>query len=108
MFAIGDGPVHHGQTESIFITVTNASHDRDIEVTHVWLDTTPPLHIHDRALPVRLKHSARWETAVPISDLPVGTTDVELLARCQITPDDKIIKSRPRKNVLPVGTVPRG
>jgi hypothetical protein len=94
--------------EYYFITVTNASRDRDIEVTHVWLDTKPPLHVHDRDLPKRLAYSAPWETMVAVEDIPPGTTDVEWLARCQLTPDDKVVKSRPRKNVPPVGTVPRG
>jgi hypothetical protein len=59
-------------------------------------------------LPVRLKYSAPWETFVFAENLPEGTEDVEWLARCQITPDDKVIKSRPRKNVPPIGAVPRG
>jgi hypothetical protein len=107
-WAIGGGPVHQGHTEAVFLTVTNASPEQDIVVTHVWLETTPPFHIVDRALPVRLKYSAPWETFVFAENLPEGTEDVEWLARCQITPDDKVIKSRPRKNVPPIGAVPRG
>lgn len=94
--------------ENFYINITNASHDRDIVVTHVWLDTVPPLQVLDPALPVRLKYSAPWETAVPVADVPENTTDVEWLARCQVAPDDKIIKSRPRRNVPPFGAVPRG
>jgi hypothetical protein len=39
--------------ENYYVTVTNASRDRDIVVTHVWLDTTPPLQVFDADLPVR-------------------------------------------------------
>jgi hypothetical protein len=95
-------------SENLYITITNASHTREVEVTHVWLDTVPPLHVYDRALPVRLKYGARWETMVLMEELPDGTEDPEWLARCMITPDDKVIKSKPRKNVPPFGAVPRG
>jgi hypothetical protein len=108
MAARGDA-VMEARVDSFFITVTNASHDRDIVVTHIWLDTVPPLHVHDSALPVRLKYSAPWETSVPASEVPGRDLDkVPWLARCQLAPDDKVIKSRPRKNVPPFGTVPRG
>ncbi len=36
-------PIDVGE-EGYFLTVTNASRDRDIVVTHVWLDSKPPLH----------------------------------------------------------------
>jgi hypothetical protein len=94
--------------EHFFITVTNASHEREIVVTHVWLDTEPPIHVHDTALPVRLKHSAPWETSVPVAGVPGDLERVPWLARCLLSPDDKIVKSRPRKYVPPFGTVPRG
>ena len=103
----GDDVVKVG-SEVYCVTVTNASHDRDIVVSHIWLDTVPPIHIHDLDLPKRLKHSAPWETMVPASSIPTGTKGVEWLARCLLSPDDKVIKSRPRKNVPSFGTVPRG
>jgi hypothetical protein len=89
------------------ITVTNASRDRDIVVTHVWLDTSPQIHIPDPELPVRLKYSAQWETHVAVATVPEDATRVGWLARCQITPDDRVIKSRPRERVPPFGRVPR-
>lgn len=104
----GGGRVDQVGEECYFITVTNASRDRDIVVTHVWLETTPPVHVHDPALPVRLKYGDPWETPVPVGDLPEGTTDAEWLGRCVVTPEDKVIKSRPRRNVPPFGTIPRG
>jgi hypothetical protein len=97
-----------GRTDSYFITITNASRDRDIVVTHVWIESEPPIHVHDPDLPVRLKHSAPWETSIPVSDVPADPERVRWLARCLLSPDDKVIKSRPRQNVPPFGNVPRG
>jgi hypothetical protein len=57
-FAMVGGKFIDVSTDSYFITITNASRDRDIVVTHVWLETDPELHVHDVALPVRLKYSA--------------------------------------------------
>jgi hypothetical protein len=54
---IGDETIG-STTDSYSITITNASRDRDIVVTHVWIDTDPPVHVHDRELPVRLQYSA--------------------------------------------------
>lgn len=104
---IGD-EILEGTTDNYFITVTNASKDRDIVVTHVWLATEPPVHVHDVDLPVRLRYSAPWETSVPVSDVPADPDEVPWLARCQLSPDDKVIKSRPRQNVPPFGAIPRG
>lgn len=107
--AFSGGPVISAPpTDSWFITVTNASRDRDIVVTHVWIATEPPVHVDDRDLPVRLKHSARWETHVPVAKVPADSERVPWLARVMLSPDDKVIKSQPRKNVPPFGTVPRG
>jgi hypothetical protein len=100
---------HQVRTDSFFITVTNASRERDIVVTHIWLETSPPVHVYDPALPVRLKHSAPWETSLHVSDVPAAEVErVPWLARCLLAPDDKVVKSQPRKNVPPFGTIPRG
>jgi hypothetical protein len=108
MWSFGGGPTVSMTTDSYFITITNASRDRDIVATHVWLETDPPVHVHDPGLPVRLEHSAPWETSVPVKDVPAEPEEVFWLARCLLAPDDKVIKSRPRQNVPPFGTVPRG
>lgn len=95
--------------ENFYVTVTNASRDREVVVTHVWLDTKPSVHVHDPGLPVRLRHSAPWETVIPLTDVPADAAEmVPWLGRCQLSPDNKIVKSRPRENVPPFGTVPRG
>jgi hypothetical protein len=107
-FAIGDRPAVTIDLDNYHITVTNASRSRDIVVTHIWLDTSPPIPLVDGDLPRRLRYGDVWETAIAVSRIPVDVVDVEWLARCVITPDDKVIKSRPRRNVPPAGTVPRG
>jgi hypothetical protein len=104
---IGDEIVS-ADSDEYFITVTNASRDRDIVVTHVWLETDPPVHVYDSDLPKRLEYSAPWETSVAVNDVPADPERVPWLARCQLSPDDKVIKSRPRRNVPPFGTIPRG
>jgi hypothetical protein len=94
--------------ENCYIGIVNRSRDRDIVVTHIWIDADPPLHVHDPDLPRRLAYDARWETPVPTDQAAAPRDQVPYLVRCQIEPDDKIIKSRPRENVPPYGRVPRG
>jgi hypothetical protein len=104
---IGD-EIISAERDEYFITITNASRDRDIVVTHVWIESDPPVPVLDPDLPVRLQYHAPWETSVLAEDVPAPPEEVPWLARCQLSPDDKVIKSRPRRNVPPVGTVPRG
>jgi hypothetical protein len=94
--------------ENYYITITNASRDRDIVVTHVWFDTPVQTQVFDQALPIRLRHGAPWETVVPVDDVAAAKDEALWLARCQLSPDDKVVKSKPRLNVPPFGTVPRG
>jgi hypothetical protein len=94
--------------EYLFVTVTNTSEDRDVVITDIWFATTPPVHVSDPGLPVRLGCSDRWETSASVKSVPDGTANVEFLARCRVSPDDKVVKSRPRQNMPPFGTVPRG
>lgn len=94
-FAIVGDQTIGARTDSYFITITNASRDRDIVVTHIWIDTDPPVHVNDRDLPVRLLYSAPWETSVPVKNVPADPK-VPWLVRCQLSPDDKVIKSKPR------------
>ena len=103
---VGDAIIGGGTTDSYFINITNASHDRDIVVTHIWIESDPPIHIED--IPPRLQHSTPWSTSVPVEDVPADPERVPWLARCRLSPDGKIIKSRPSPNLPPFGIVPRG
>ena len=49
--------------ENLYITVTNASPQRAIVVTHVWVDTAPAVQVIDTALPRRLEYGDVWETS---------------------------------------------
>lgn len=89
------------------VTVTNASRERDIVVTHVWFATEPEVHLPDVELPVRLKYSEPWETYIPVDVVPASASEVGWLARCNLSPDDKIVKSRPRERVPLIGRIPR-
>jgi hypothetical protein len=55
-----------------FMKVVNLSPSREIEITHVWFDTNPPVHIDNRArpLPVRLRLDETFETWVPVAAVP--------------------------------------
>jgi hypothetical protein len=95
------GPDHY------YVNVTNASPERDITVTHVWFDTAPQAHIVDPALPRRLQYAQPWETAIPVAQVLTAPDKALWLARCRLSPDGKVVKSRPAENVPPIGTVPR-
>jgi hypothetical protein len=100
-----DDPFREISGDVYCITVTNASRGQDMVVTDIWFDTDPHVAVLDNHLPVRLRPSDVWETNVPVTDLKVPAAEALWLARCLLIPGDKIVKSKPRKNVPPVGTV---
>ncbi len=59
-------------TPYYFLNVTNRSGTRDVEVTHVWFATNPPVHIVNphRPLPVRLRYDEPWETCIEVARTP--------------------------------------
>jgi hypothetical protein len=62
-----------GQQEPhVFLTITNTSRNRDVEITHVWLDLTPPIAAvpPQRPLPKRLRPDEIWETWIPLTAVP--------------------------------------
>jgi hypothetical protein len=104
--------VHRGfflpsSPEHFFINVTNRSRDRDIVATHVWFDTNPRVDIVDQDLPARLPYDQPWETAIPVDRIPPSAQRSAFwLARVKLS-TDAVVRSRPRKDVPPVGAVPR-
>jgi hypothetical protein len=58
-------------TYCCFINVTNICRDVDVELTHVWVETTPQVFARnpDRRLPKRLQPHESWETWIPVSYL---------------------------------------
>lgn len=92
--------------ECFFVNVTNLG-QRDVEVTHLWFDTKPPVYVlhAQRPLPVRLKPDQPWEAWVPLSDIPAGPERAMTLARVRLS-NGKVIKSRPNRGVPDAGFVP--
>jgi hypothetical protein len=81
------------------------SPSREIEITHTWFDTNPPVHIDNRArpLPARLRLDETFETWVPVAEVP-DVPNVERLGRVLLS-SGKIVKSQRNNTVPPVGNV---
>jgi len=98
-------------SECYFVNVTNESLTREVEVTHVWFQSLPEVHVvrSERPLPKRLKVDETWETWVRVSDLPPTLTDddVYTIARVQLS-TGKVFRSKPNDGVPSVGFVPGG
>ncbi len=107
--------VHHayfGHTGKAcyFLNLTNRSHERDLEVTHVWFALEPEVHAHppDRPLPKRLKPDESWETWVEADRLPIGVGEsLFTLGRARLS-TGRIVKSRKNRDVPSQGAVPGG
>src|SRR5687767_11200319 len=58
--------------EAFFLNATNLSKDREIELTHVWLASSPPVAAlqPERPLPKRLKPDETWETWIFVDAIP--------------------------------------
>ncbi len=88
-----------------FVKVTNLSEAREIQITHVWVDGKPQVHlmIPERPLPARLPPDETWEGWVRVTDV-AHIPDVEWAFRVRL-PNGKVVRSRPNKDVPPVGFV---
>jgi hypothetical protein len=81
-----------------FIKITNLSPERDVEVTHVWLETSPKAHLlpPGRPLPIRLRPLETWETWIAESAIPKESRDHPYkLGRAQLSSGQSF---RSRKN----------
>jgi hypothetical protein len=96
--------------ECFFLNVTNLSRTREIEITHIWFDTTPQISAlePDRPLPKRLKPDESWETWIDVARLPAESRESAFrLGRLRVS-TGAVIKSKKNANVPPQGTVPGG
>jgi hypothetical protein len=61
-----------GSAPQYFVKVTNLSEARDIEITHVWVDGKPQVHLMNpaRPLPARLRQDETWENRPTPSSQP--------------------------------------
>ncbi len=92
----------------LFINVVNLSLQRDVEITHVWIEHLAQLPVLNpkRKLPYRLKPEESWETWINLSELPPSILEkVCDLARVRLS-NGKIIKSKLNENVPSEGYVP--
>lgn len=93
-----------GSEPHYFVKVTNLSDARDIEITHVWFDGKPEVHLmNPERLPARLRPDETWEDWVPATQV-AHLSDMERAARVRLS-STKVVRSRPNKDVPPVGFV---
>ena len=100
---LASDPVSRG--ECYFLNVQNASPEREVTVTHVWIASEPSVHAVARPLPARLAPGAQWETRIPVEDVPSDAQNVERPGRARLG-DDTEIRSVPRADVPAAGYVP--
>lgn len=101
-FLLPNGP------ECYFVNVTNVSLQRDVEITHVWMDCndTVPVFNPLRPLPRRIKPDESWETWIEVNNLPQSVRDNAFnLARVRLS-NGRTFKSKENKNVPSAGYVP--
>jgi hypothetical protein len=96
--------------ECFFVNAANLAYDRDLEITHVWFETNPEVHVTrpDRPLPKRLKPQESWETWVSVFQVPAESHEqAYTLARARLS-SGEIVKSVRDEDVPKLGTVPGG
>jgi hypothetical protein len=94
-----------------FINVTNLCHDTDVELTHVWVETTPQVFAHnrDRPLPKRLRPHESWETWVPVHRLNPGLTEAALYRAARVRVSTGEVIASVRNDTVPAeGSIPGG
>jgi hypothetical protein len=68
-------------TECFFLNVWNASAERRVQVTHIWIEIEgSQMHVLARPLPATIEPQHQWETWVEADSLPSGL-DVERSCR---------------------------
>lgn len=70
-----------------FVKIINTSPWRDLEVSHIWVDTDPIFHVlnDDRPLPARIRPDETFETYIPELDLPKHHENIETLVKVQLS-----------------------
>jgi hypothetical protein len=94
-------------TDCYFLNLWNASPERPVQVTHLWIETPGGhLSVLTRPLPVTIAQQHQWETWIEVGQIP-ASTDVERDARAKLA-DGRVIESEPRNpsDSPPAGAVP--
>jgi hypothetical protein len=96
--------------QAFFLNATNLSKDREIELTHVWLASSPPIAAlqPQRPLPKRLRPDETWETWIYADAVPSELHEAVIdLARARIS-TGRQVRAKSNVDVPPVGSVPGG
>jgi hypothetical protein len=94
--------------QAFFLNATNLSKDREIELTHVWLASSPPIAAlrPERPLPKRLKPDETWETWIYVDDVPTDLhKSIVSLARARLS-TGKQVRAKLNVDAPPIGTIP--
>jgi hypothetical protein len=94
----------------MFLTVTNCSRDREVEISHVWIAAHDyiPVRPADRPLPKPLRPDESWATWIRADALPAGLGDARFaLGRVRLS-SGRVVESRRATSMPPVGAVPGG
>jgi len=109
-FTVHRGFFISGGKECFFLNLSNLSRNREIEITHVYLECGEQIQaLHrDRLLPKRLRPDESWETWVEVERVPSSLQGTAYtLGRARLS-SGKILKSVENKNVPSAGTIPGG
>jgi hypothetical protein len=92
----------------LFINVTNLG-ARDIEITHAWVGTSPPLCFDnpERPLPRRLSDQECWSTWVVLASVQPGVSVREDLARVRLS-TGTVLSAVKETTMPPMGSVAGG
>jgi hypothetical protein len=96
--------------ECFFLNLSNLSRNREIEITHVYMDCGEQIHAlqSNRLLPKRLRPDESWETWIEVDRIPNSLRGIAFtLGRARLS-SGKILKSDENKNVPHAGTVAGG
>lgn len=96
--------------ECFFVSATNLSHSREVEITHVWFETSQRVHLllPERPLPKRLKPDERWDVWIDVKQIPASVRHkAYTLARARLS-TDRVVKSVRAVDVPDAGMVAGG
>lgn len=96
---------------ALFVNVANVSLSQEVEITHVWVDTSQgqvaPGH-SERPLPVRLKPRQSWETWIDFGALmDANPANADQLVRVRLS-DGRVAKGKPDRSIPHAGHVAGG
>jgi hypothetical protein len=94
--------------ECFFINITNISLQREVELTHVWLDYTPEIHVLNphRVLPQCIKPGRSWETWIAVNNVPLSYHDTVFDNTLIRLSNGRIFRSRKNNHVPITGFIP--